>query len=64
MAHEEQHVRRRDSLVALLAAFNRSIFWFHPLAWWIEHKLSLLAEQLATTRVCAGSAIAIGMRAC
>lgn len=45
MAHEEQHVRRRDSLVALLAAFNRSIFWFHPLAWWIERKLSLLAEQ-------------------
>ena len=38
-------VRRRDSLVALLAAVNRSIFWFHPLAWWMECKLSLLAEQ-------------------
>jgi hypothetical protein len=45
MAHEEQHVRRRDALVALLAAINRSIFWFHPLAWWMERKLALLAEQ-------------------
>jgi hypothetical protein len=45
LAHEDQHIRRRDSLVALLAAVNRSIFWFHPLAWWIERKLALLAEQ-------------------
>jgi len=45
LEHEQQHVRRRDSLVALLAATNRSLFWFHPLAWWIERKLALLAEQ-------------------
>ena len=45
LAHEEQHVRRHDSMIALLAAVNRSIFWFHPLAWWMERKLALLAEQ-------------------
>jgi hypothetical protein len=45
LTHEEQHVRRRDALVALAAAVNRSIFWFHPLAWWIERKLALLAEE-------------------
>jgi BlaR1 peptidase M56 len=45
LAHEDHHVRRRDALVTLLAAVNRSIFWFHPLAWWMERKLALLAEQ-------------------
>jgi hypothetical protein len=45
LAHEQWHVRRRDSLLALLAAVNRSIFWFHPLAWWLERRLGLLAEQ-------------------
>ncbi len=45
LAHESAHVRRLDSLSALLAGFTRSLFWFHPLAWWIEHRLALLAEQ-------------------
>lgn len=45
LAHENAHVRRRDSLTTLLAGFTRSLFWFHPLAWWIEHRLALLAEQ-------------------
>jgi beta-lactamase regulating signal transducer with metallopeptidase domain len=46
LAHEASHVRRRDSLLALLAAVNRSLLWFHPLAWWVERRLSLLAEQI------------------
>jgi hypothetical protein len=45
LAHERAHVRRRDALITLAAAINRSLFWFHPLAWWIERKLALLAEQ-------------------
>jgi hypothetical protein len=45
LAHEEAHVRRRDSLVALLARLNRCVFWFHPLAWWLERHLTQLAEQ-------------------
>lgn len=45
LAHEASHVRRHDALVALTAAVNRSLFWFHPLAWWMERKLALLAEQ-------------------
>ena len=36
---------RRDTLVAALAAVNRSLFWFHPLAWMLERKLALLAEE-------------------
>jgi hypothetical protein len=45
LAHESAHVRRRDPLVTLFAALNRSLLWFHPLAWWIERRLTLLAEQ-------------------
>jgi hypothetical protein len=45
LTHEREHVRRRDPLVQLLALLNRSIFWFHPLSWWLERKLSYLAEE-------------------
>ena len=45
LAHEEAHVRRRDSMVALLARINRCVFWFHPLAWWLERELTQFAEQ-------------------
>ncbi|SPE43530.1 membrane hypothetical protein [Candidatus Sulfopaludibacter sp. SbA3] len=45
LAHEGAHVRRRDGLVAALAGVNRCLFWFHPLAWIVERKLALLAEQ-------------------
>ena len=45
LAHEAAHVRQRHTLVNLAANVNRSIFWFHPLAWWLERKLSITAEH-------------------
>jgi hypothetical protein len=51
LAHEREHVRRRDPLVQWLALLNRSIFWFHPLAWWLERKLSNLAEEACDAAV-------------
>jgi len=45
LAHERTHVRRADWAIAVLAGLNRSIFWFHPLAWWLERHLAFLAEQ-------------------
>jgi TonB family protein len=45
IAHELAHIRRRDWLVALGASLNRCLFWFHPLAWWLERRLGALAEQ-------------------
>ena len=47
LAHELAHVERRDTVTSLLARINRCIFWFHPLAWWLERKLALTAEQAA-----------------
>ena len=45
LAHELAHIRRRDWLIAVAAGLNRCLFWFHPLAWWLERQLASLAEQ-------------------
>ena len=45
LAHEFDHVQRRDFLIGLLAHMNRCLFWFHPLAWWLKRKLAVTAEH-------------------
>lgn len=45
LSHESAHLRRRDPLVNHLAHLNRCVFWFHPVAWWLTHKLAVLAEH-------------------
>ena len=45
LTHELEHVRRRDPLVAFVAYINRAVFWFHPLAWWLERTLATSAED-------------------
>ncbi len=45
LTHEHAHTRRRDPLVQWLALLNRAVFWFHPLAWWLERRLGALAEE-------------------
>jgi TonB family protein len=47
LAHELAHARRRDPLIALVVAVNKCLFWFHPLAWWLERRLPILAEHAA-----------------
>jgi uncharacterized protein (TIGR03435 family) len=39
LAHELCHVRRRDNLTAAIHMLVESIFWFHPLVWWIGARL-------------------------
>jgi beta-lactamase regulating signal transducer with metallopeptidase domain len=53
LAHEREHVRRHDPLFQWLALLNRALFWFHPLAWWLERRLSFLAEQACDDAVLA-----------
>ena len=54
LAHEGEHIRRRDPLFQWIALLNRAIFWFHPLAWWLERKLSGLGgRSLRCSRDCA-----------
>ena len=45
LAHEAAHMRRRDTLTGFLAHLNTALFWFHPLAWWLERRLALDAEE-------------------
>jgi uncharacterized protein (TIGR03435 family) len=39
IAHELCHVRRRDNLTAAIHISVQTIFWFHPLMWWIGTRL-------------------------
>ncbi len=45
LAHELSHVTRRDALTQRVSLLYRSIFWFNPLAWWMNQHLATLAEQ-------------------
>jgi len=51
MTHERAHARRRDPLFQWLALLNRAVFWFHPLAWWIEQRLAAFAEEACDAAV-------------
>jgi bla regulator protein blaR1 len=39
VAHEMAHVRRRDNLTFALHMVVETLFWFHPLVWWIGLRL-------------------------
>lgn len=39
LAHELCHVDRRDNLSALLQMVVETVFWFHPLVWWLGARL-------------------------
>lgn len=43
IAHELCHIRYRDNLVAAVQMFIETVFWFHPLVWWIGKRM--LAER-------------------
>jgi beta-lactamase regulating signal transducer with metallopeptidase domain len=52
LAHELAHVRRGDFAWQLVGELNLCLFWFHPVAWLLRHRISLAAE-----RACDDSAI-------
>ncbi len=39
LAHEMCHVRRRDNLTGLIQMVSSTLFWFHPLVWWIGKRM-------------------------
>jgi GWxTD domain-containing protein len=53
LLHEQEHARRRDPLIQWIALTNRAVFWFHPLAWWLERHLARLAEEACDAAVLA-----------
>jgi hypothetical protein len=51
LAHERAHISRRDPWIAFVSRLNRSFFWFHPIAWWLERKLAVTAEYACDDEV-------------
>jgi uncharacterized protein (TIGR03435 family) len=39
IAHELCHLRRRDNFVGAIQMVVETMFWFHPLVWWIGKRL-------------------------
>jgi bla regulator protein BlaR1 len=39
IAHELCHVRRHDNLSSAIHMVVESLFWFHPVVWWIQDRL-------------------------
>jgi beta-lactamase regulating signal transducer with metallopeptidase domain len=56
LAHEVSHVARRDALTQRLSLLHRAIFWFSPLAWWLNRRLAELAEQASDEAALSGGA--------
>ncbi|MGC4050159.1 MAG: M56 and DUF3738 domain-containing protein [Paludibaculum sp.] len=51
LAHEFCHVRRRDNLTAALHMVVGTVFWFHPLVWWIGSRLVAERENCCDAEV-------------
>lgn len=51
LAHESSHIQRGDYATLLLSSFNRCLFWFSPLSWWLDRHLRDLAEQASDDSV-------------
>lgn len=51
LSHELCHIERRDNLVALVHMIVETIFWFHPVVWWIGARLIAERERACDERV-------------
>jgi bla regulator protein blaR1 len=51
LAHEICHVRCRDNLTAVIYMAVESIFWFHPLVWWMGTRLVAERERACDEEV-------------
>lgn len=51
LAHELAHIRRHDYLVNLLQNVAEALLFYHPVIWWLSHRIrierELIADQLA-----------------
>lgn len=51
IAHELAHVGRRDNATILLHIVVETLFWFHPLVWWIGSRLTAERERACDEEV-------------
>src|SRR5688572_27565594 len=53
MLHEQAHVARHDTLIALIGDAACAVYWFHPLAWLVARRARLERERACDDRVLA-----------
>jgi bla regulator protein BlaR1 len=51
MAHEVEHVRRRDNLTSALHMLVQALFWFHPAVHWMASRLLEERERACDEKV-------------
>jgi beta-lactamase regulating signal transducer with metallopeptidase domain len=51
LAHEHEHIERRDNLKANLHRLVETLFWFHPAVWWIGRQMLEERERACDERV-------------
>ena len=51
LAHECCHARRRDNLAAAIHMTVEALFWFHPLVWWLGHRMMQERERACDEEV-------------
>ena len=47
LAHELAHIRRHDYLVNLLQNAIEAVLFYHPVVWWLSHRIRVEREQIA-----------------
>jgi bla regulator protein blaR1 len=51
LAHEVCHVARRDNAFALMQLIVETLFWFHPVVWWLSARLVSERERACDEEV-------------
>lgn len=55
LRHELVHLERRDPLAALAQAALKTVYWFHPVAWWLSAQIDRTRELACDQLVAANS---------
>ena len=65
LAHELAHVRRHDYLVNLLQRAAEALLFFHPVTWWLSHRIrverELVADAIAADVIGDGRRLAVAL---
>jgi beta-lactamase regulating signal transducer with metallopeptidase domain len=65
LAHELAHIRRHDYLVNLLQNAIEAVLFYHPVVWWLSHRIRVereqIADQLAAELACSPRRLALAL---